>query len=364
MSRFDFTVDADIRRASTLPAWVYSDAELHERARARVFARSWQLVADADRLRAPGQVLPVTLLEGCLDEPLLLTRDRDDRLHCLSNVCTHRGNLVCESESVENQLRCRYHGRRFGLDGKFQFMPEFEQAANFPSPADNLPAVAFGAWEKLVFASLDPPGPLDALLAPVRARCGWMPLAQASFDAARSRDYLVSANWALYCDNYLEGFHIPFVHAGLAGALDYGAYTTELFPGASLQLGIASEGETAFAPPAGSPDHGKRVAAYYWWLYPNTMLNFYPWGLSANVVRPLAVDRTRVSYVSFVWDAAKLGSGAGAALDRVEREDEVIVESVQRGVRARAYLRGRYSPTREQGVHHFHRMLADALGGS
>ena len=81
-------------------------------------------------------------------------------------------------------------------------------------------------------------------------------------------------------------------------------------------------------------------------------------------MRPLAVERTRVSYLSFVWDAAKLGSGAGAALDRVEREDEVIVESVQRGVRARAYLRGRYSPTREQGVHHFHRMLADALGGS
>ena len=74
MGRFDFTVDADIRRASTLPAWVYSDAELHERARARVFARSWQLVADADRLRAPGQVLPLTLLEGCLDEPLLVTR--------------------------------------------------------------------------------------------------------------------------------------------------------------------------------------------------------------------------------------------------------------------------------------------------
>ena len=362
--RFEFAVDEDIRRASTLPAWVYSDPELHARARERVFARSWQLVADADRLRAPGQVLPCTLLEGCLDEPLLLTRDRDDALHCLSNVCTHRGNLVCESEGVESQLRCRYHGRRFGLDGRFQFMPEFEGVASFPSRADDLPAYPFGAWEKLVFASLDPAMPFVDLLAPVRERCGWLPLREATFDATRSRDYLVHANWALYCDNYLEGFHIPFVHAGLATALDYGAYTTELFRWSSLQLGVASEGETAFVPPAGSHDHGKRVAAYYWWLYPNTMLNFYPWGLSANVVRPLAVDRTRVSYLSFVWDSSKLGGGAGAALDRVEREDEVIVESVQRGVRARAYERGRYSPTREQGVHHFHRLLAGALGGA
>jgi choline monooxygenase len=94
------------------------------------------------------------------------------------------------------------------------------------------------------------------------------------------------------------------------------------------------------------------------------MFNLYPWGVSVNVVKPLAVDRTRVSYLTFVWDESRLGQGAGAALDRVEREDEVIVEAVQRGVRGRLYERGRYSPAREQGVHHFHRLLARALGGA
>ena len=364
MSRFDFTVDEDIRRASTLPAWVYSDPEFHERAKARVFERSWQLVADTDRLRAPGSVLPLTLLEGCLDEPLVLTRDRADRLHCLSNVCTHRGTLVAESEGVETQLRCRYHGRRFGLDGGFQFMPEFEDAVEFPSQRDDLPHVEFGTFGKFVFASLAPPCPLEAAVAPLEARCGWLPFADAVFDPTRSREYLVGANWALYCDNYLEGFHIPYVHAGLGATLDYGSYRTELGDWSVLQLGEATEGETAFAPPAGSPDHGRRIAAYYWWLYPNTMLNLYPWGVSVNVVRPLGVARTRVSFLSYVWDASRLDRGAGAALDRVEREDEVIVESVQRGVRARLYERGRYSPKREQGVHHFHRLLARALAGA
>ena len=61
-------------------------------------------------------------------------------------------------------------------------------------------------------------------------------------------------------------------------------------------------------------------------------------------------------------DASRLGEGAGASLDRVEAEDEAIVEAVQRGVRSRLYERGRYSPTREQGVHHFHRLLTAALG--
>ena len=70
------------------------------------------------------------------------------------------------------------------------------------------------------------------------------------------------------------------------------------------------------------------------------MLNVYPWGISVNIVRPLAVDRTRVSYSSYVWDPARLDAGASAGLDRVEREDEAVVESVQRGVRSRIYHRG------------------------
>jgi choline monooxygenase len=91
------------------------------------------------------------------------------------------------------------------------------------------------------------------------------------------------------------------------------------------------------------------------------MLNFYPWGLSVNIVKPLAVDRTRVTFLAYVWDPSRLDRGAGADLDRVEREDEMVVESVQRGVRSRLYERGRYSPAREKAVHHFHRLLADAL---
>jgi choline monooxygenase len=357
-----FSIDPDIRKASTLPAWVYSDPGVFERAKERVFARTWQLVADTDAVKVPGQVHPFTLLEGCLGEPLLLTRDRADALHCLSNVCTHRGNLVVEHPGVETALRCRYHGRRFQLDGRFHSMPEFEEAKGFPSAADDLPRVAFETWEKLVFASLDPAHDLQALIGPVRERCGFLPVAGATLDASRSRDYLVQANWALYCDNYLEGFHIPFVHAALSEALDYGEYRTELFGLSSLQLGVASGAEDAFDLPAGHPDHGRRIAAYYWWLFPNTMLNFYPWGLSVNVVRPLAADRTKVSFLSYVWDPSRRDRGAGSGLDRVEREDEAVVEGVQRGVRSRLYLRGRYSPTREQGVHHFHCLLAEWLG--
>jgi choline monooxygenase len=92
------------------------------------------------------------------------------------------------------------------------------------------------------------------------------------------------------------------------------------------------------------------------------MLNFYPWGLSLNLVTPEAIDRTRVAFRSYVWDDTKRAAGAGAGLDRVEMEDEAIVQAVQRGVRSRLYRGGRYSPARERGVHHFHRLLCEFLG--
>ncbi len=356
-------VHPDIREAWTLPARFYSDPELFRICRERIFARSWQLVADTGAVEVPGRVHPVTLLEGLLDEPLLLTRDHADRVHCLSNVCTHRGNILCQGSGNERQLICRYHGRRFDLDGTFRHMPEFEDAKGFPSEADHLRKLPFGYLGKLLFAALAPHVPLEALLDDVKARAGWLPFGECTLDRARSRDYLVHAHWALYCDNYLEGFHIPFVHASLNRALDYGTYTTELFRWSSLQVGLAKGGEAAFEPPRASADHGRRVAAYYFWLFPNTMLNLYPWGVSVNIVQPLAVDRTRITFLTYVWDSAELERGAGAVsgLDRVEREDEAVVEAVQRGVRSRLYDRGRYSPSREQGVHHFHRLLAEAL---
>jgi len=344
-------IDPDIRAARTLPASWYRDPSLFERIRERVFARSWQLIDGAERAASPGSVLPFSLLEGCVDEPLLLARDANGALRGLSNVCTHRGNLVCTEPSMAQGLRCRYHGRRFGLDGRFLGMPEFEGVRDFPSPADDLPRIRLGELPPLLFAAIDPAFSFEELIAPpVRERM----TAQLTPDPAGSRSYEVAANWALYCDNYLEGFHVPFVHPELAGTIDYGSYRTELFHFCSLQIAQASAPADAF--------EGTNVAAWYFFLFPNTMLNFYPWGLSINVVVPLAVDRTRVVYRTFVSDPSRRGRGAGGALDRVEREDEAVVEQVQKGVRSRLYDRGRYSPAREAGVHHFHRLLAGMLG--
>jgi len=357
-----FFVDPDIRKAHTLPVEFYTDKHNFELSKKKIFARSWQVVADLSQVRLQGQLFPHTLLEGFMNEPLLLVRDKEDRLHCLSNVCTHRGNLLVDAPCTENNIRCKYHGRRFHLDGRFQSMPEFEGVENFPSEQDHLSKVPFGVWDPFVLASVEPKMKLEEAIGEMRQRMSWLPLHEFKAEPVRSRDYLVKAHWALYCENYLEGFHIPFVHsASLGPALDYGSYHTELFRWSSLQLGLSRGGEDIFSPPPGSPDHGRAVAAYYWWVFPNLMFNFYPWGLSLNIVRPLGPELTKVSFLTYLYDERKLDRGAGAQLDKVEREDEAIVETVQKGVRSSFYRGGRYSPKRETGTHHFHRLLAEMM---
>ena len=348
------SIDPDIRRARSLPSEAYTSDAWFARIRDRVLSRTWHFVADEGRIATAGHVMPCTLLERCLDEPVVLSRDAAGVLHAMSNVCTHRGNLVVHEAGPSQGLRCRYHGRRFRLDGTFASMPEFEGVEGFPASSDDLARVGLGRLAGLLFASVAAAMPFDDLVAPVLGQLPAGALAGMTFAPERSRDYEVAANWALYCDNYLEGFHIPFVHPGLAATVEYDTYRTDLLRWGTMQVAQAKSGEDAF-------DGG--VAAYYAFLFPATMLNVYPWGLSMNVIRPLATGRTAVSFRTYVRDPSRLERGAGANLHSVEMEDEAVVEAVQRGVRSRLYRAGRYSPTRETGVHHFHRLLAELMSG-
>jgi choline monooxygenase len=235
-------------------------------------------------------------------------------------------------------------------------MPEFTEAIDFPSESDNLAAFTLKQWMGMHFTALDDSAELP--WKEVEDRLGFLNAEAFTHDASRDRDHTIEANWMLYVDNYLEGFHIPYVHPELNKALDYGAYTTEAFEGGVLQIGKAMEGDVAFDLPDGHPDAGQAIAAYYLWLFPNMMFNFYPWGLSLNIVIPVSPSQTRVLYRGYVRDAGLASQGAGSLLDTVEDQDQWVIELVQRGMASSVYDRGRYSPTREQGVHHFHRMLA------
>jgi choline monooxygenase len=240
-------------------------------------------------------------------------------------------------------------------------MPEFTQTQDFPRPCDSLHSFPLHQWGPFLFTAVFPEFSFEPIAAIMQERVGFLPLHEFVFHPTKCKDYLVNAHWALYCDNYLEGFHIPFVHRDLNAVLDYGQYSTLLFDHCNLQIGYAKDGEESFNLPEGHIDYGKNIGAYYFWIFPNMMFNFYPWGLSINIVKPINTDKTKVSFLTYVYDESKLHSGAGAMLDKVEREDEYVVENVHKGLKSRVYATGRFSANREQGTHHFHQLLAAFL---
>ena len=336
-----FEIDPDIRRAKTLSSDFYTDRRFFEASKEKIFAHSWQFLCHESEIEG---LRPVELLPGVLDEPILLSRSGNE-ISCLSNVCTHRGKILVEEPCTANLIRCGYHGRRFSLDGKFLSMPEFDGVADFPTEADDLRKISMGSAGGFLFCSLAPLVPFGEIVAEVAHL-----FSEHESEVPILRDqkeYEIDAHWALYCENYLEGFHIPYVHKGLNAIVDYGTYTTETFRYSSVQTGFGDDG---------------KVAARYLFIFPNLTVNFYPWGVSVNVVRPISPSKSVVEFLSYVRDNSKRDEGAGADLHGVEMEDEAVVESVQKGIRSRFYTHGRYSPTREQGTHHFHRLIAEFMG--
>jgi choline monooxygenase len=353
-------IESEIRRAETLPTQFYKDQKYFDKAREKIFASSWQFALLTDNLKDHSAV-PFTLLLGFLDEPLLFTRNKDGAISCLSNVCTHRGNVLVTDSSNNQQLRCGYHGRCFDLTGHFASTPGFEEAIDFPAKRDNLSSVPMAFWDKFIFVGIDPAYSIDELIGSMRSRLSWLPLHEFTFVADLSRDYQVKANWMLYAENFLEGFHIPYVHPGLAATMDIRKYRSESYGYSNLQIGIAADGEDVFDIPESSPDFGEKIGAYYYFLFPNMIFDFYPWGLSINVIEPVALEQTRIRYLTYVWNKSKLPDLAMELLHKTELEDEAIVERVAIGIKSRFYKRGRYSPQWEQNVYHFQQLVAQAL---
>lgn len=343
-------IDADIRIAQTLPSSYYNDPSTFRRVLSSF--TGWQFAAHTSELESHN-VIPLDHIELLTKESLIISRS--ETTQCMSNVCTHRGMRLVDKKCNEKMIRCSYHGRSFDLEGKFCHMPEFEDAIDFPSDADNLQNTPIKEWLGMYFTaqkvSVDFPWEM------LENRLGFLNPETFTHDPSRDRDFSIEANWMLYVDNYLEGFHIPYVHPELNQALDYSNYTTEIFPGGVLQIGKAEGNDVKFEYPSGHQDENENIAAYYLWLFPNMMFNFYPWGLSVNIVIPVSPTQCRVLYRGYVFDKDIADKGAGAKLDLVEEQDQSIIESVQRSIQSSAYDRGRYSPTMERGVHHFHQII-------
>ena len=345
-------------RASTIPASWYVDAGIAELERQSVFGRNWQVVARTGQLQQPGAFV-TTELAG---EPLVLVRSNDRQLRAFYNVCRHHAAaVVAEEHGTTSILRCPYHGWSYGLDGCLKGAPELEGVRDFDRAQNGLVPVRVEAWESFVFVTLDPDAaPLPEFLGGLASRVA--SLNPGALHFFERRIYSLNCNWKVFVDNYLDGgYHVPHLHKALNSVLDYKQYTIECEDRYCLQSSpmVASDVDAATS----ATRTGAR--AWYFWQYPNFMINLYAGYMDTNLVLPDGVDRCKVVFDFYFADvseaAAEHNRQSIAVGERVNDEDVGICEAVQRGLHSRAYGAGRLSVRREAGEHLFHRLLARDL---
>ena len=357
LARFD--AEAPIEEAWTPPSSWYTDPEFHGRELRDVFARTWQPVARAADLSAPG-AYSSGVLAG---EPWVAVRGADGVLRAFANTCRHKGREVVQGSGCADRLVCGYHAWTYDHEGVVRSAPRMAGIERFDRAEMSLPSFAVaerGPWVWLCLSD-DPPD-LAAEVAPLeRAR---EPTGGKRLRYLRGATWDIAANWKVVVDNYLDGgYHIPHMHPTLDAQIGMSTYSTKTFERCSVQSTAVSSADDERI----EFDAMERVGAgaLYAWLFPAFMINRYGPCMDANLILPLAPDRCRVLYEFFFEEGADEDfveqSVAQSAV--TQREDTSICESVQLGLEARSYDRGRYAPQVEHGELHFHRLLAAAMRG-
>ncbi len=360
----DFQPEDDLALAETMPARWYTEPRFLALEAEKIFYKTWQPVGRLEDVLRVGDFFSCEVL----DQPLVVLRDREGGLRAFYNVCPHRAAVVAQGRGNRKSLQCKYHGWTYGLDGKLLRAPEFEGVKNWQPDEVCLQPVRVEAWGPWVFVNLDPRAPaMESTYGAIGRE-----IAEAGFELdtmrlVERRDYLIDCNWKVYVDNYLEGYHLPIAHPGLFREVDYDQYRVETHRYYSKQhapIRQAEPGEVRDRRYVRSGD--AEADALYYWIFPNVMLNVYLDNTSINIILPVGHDKT---LTVFEWYFQAPGTGEGwesmqqiiAFSDEIQQEDIELCEWVQRGLRSKAYERGRFSVLRENGVHHFQSLTREFL---
>lgn len=343
LSEFDAALP--LAEAATAPASWYQQTAFFN-AENSLLKNSWQFVAPLDFFKENGSYHSGEFL----GEPYVILRDQAGTLRAFYNVCRHHAACLVSGQGKVEHLTCPYHGWSYGLDGALQKAPGLGAVKNFRKTEMGLvsiPLKVVGPFVLLHFSG-SPEGGFNDLLqwSDVFSTLGKTGYEKLRF--VRRKEYEIRCNWKVYVDNYLDGgYHVEVLHRELAGKLELEGYRIENADGYTLQHC------------GGTGDKRVGDEAFYYWLYPNFMINRYGPIMDTNWVIPLSPDRclTVFDYYFAEDSDSKFIEESLRQSDRVQQEDIWISESVQKGLGSRAYHAGRYSVQHESGMHLFHSWL-------
>jgi len=200
----------------TIPIDRYVDQRRLEREGERLFRSLPLLVGFASQIREPGD----WFTHDATGVPILCVRDGDGVLRAFLNVCRHRGARLVHGSSGREQavFACGFHGWTYGTDGTLRKLPVPASFPQLDRAGSGLVPLPVAERHGMVFVVPTPGAPLaiDEFLGPLLAELG-------SFGIG---DYIMTSpvtqtrrlNWKLHMDATQEVYHLPYLHAGTAGA--------------------------------------------------------------------------------------------------------------------------------------------------
>lgn len=344
-----------IEQAETIPSDWYTDPGFLTIEENSVFKKNWQLACHQSQIPDPGDSICRTVAGN----PVIIVRDQSGEIRAFYNVCRHRGGPLAVKSGTTTVLQCKYHGWTYLMDGSLRGVPQFDRVELFDKKDFGLKPIRTEMWQGLVFISLDEEAvSAEQILKDIPERIEPIRLDEMHYHTTTVD--LIDCNWKVYVDNYLEGYHIPIVHPELAGLLDYRNYITEISEYYSLQYSPFSSSS------ADNPYNAEDGQAFYYFIYPNIMLNILPGRLQTNIIEPVGHGRCRVIF-DFFYTNPKMAADMGTIKSdleysaKIQQEDIEICEAVQVGLRSDIYDKGRFSVKRELGVWHFQTLLKKNL---
>jgi choline monooxygenase len=376
--------------AQTLIADAYTSEAFHALERERVFAAGWVAVGCTAQLREPGDALVIDIA----GRSIIVVRNRRGELRGYYNACRHRGTRLLDAGECRlgRFIRCPYHSWAYELlDGACIGTPLFAgseipddqrdifdtgDAVAFDKSDYGLLRVAVDSWGPLVFVNLDgKAGPLGDHLGDLPARTAGHRLEE--WDIARTARYQIEANYKLVAENFMEYYHLPWVHPGLLRVSPLEAH--HRWQGTGMYTGmctspIAQDGEQggwqSGLPPITGLNRSDAVSARFVWLFPNVALNILPNHVFLIHAVPAGPSRTveTTFLLTHPESTAKARSEdaierLAAFWDQVNREDIEIVERVQQGLSTTPFPGGRLCYRFEEPLHRFQNMIIDRMVG-
>jgi phenylpropionate dioxygenase-like ring-hydroxylating dioxygenase large terminal subunit len=346
-SEKDFDI-LPLEKSETIPSSWYVFQDFHSIDGDAIISKEWNVIGHTTQLENVGDYI----LGEVANNPVIAVKGNDKKIKGFYNVCRHRGGPLALENGCAKMLKCKYHGWTYTLEGMLRGVPRFDRVDLFDKKDFGLVPLNLDIWEGLIFVNIsDNPTPLKEKMNGIRSRIFPYDLNKKKFH--KRVHYDIDCNWKVYVDNYLEGYHVPIVHPELAKLLDYKEYKTEIFENYSLQSSPVNEEGNYFK---------KSGGVFYYFVYPNWMMNIFPGRLQINIVVPVSFNKCRVIFDYYYDDlvsieAKNIINEDLEYSDKVQKEDIEICEKVQKGLESRAYNRGRFSVECEEGVYHFQCLL-------